>query len=47
MDAGAFAVAAANRSLLYSLDFIKDETPAIHRLLPPYLLKAASSSFAK
>lgn len=38
MDAGVFAVDAANRSLLHSLDFIKDETPAtlcIHRLLPP------------
>lgn len=37
MDAGVFAVAAANRSLLHSLDFDKDETPAalcIHRLLP-------------
>ena len=37
MDAGVFAVAAANRSLLHSLDFNKDETPAalcIHRLLP-------------
>ena len=42
MDAGVFAVDAANRSLLYSHDFIKDETPATlcsHRLLPPHPLE--------
>ena len=37
MGAGVFAVAAANQSLLYSFDSIKDKTPAalsIHRLQP-------------